>query len=272
MNAKGARAWIVVGLAVLAVAGCSAFKSKKPLLDSSAGMFDKAEVSYRVETARLNAPPRKAAEGQLVSYQPALENRLPDGTTANVQIIYPHPEKREGYARVVVRFERTNDPADAGRIRKWWQSTVSRWSDNDAECETWALDIPHNEFTKVVNDLHNTGFFTAYRTAAEGTQVQAKLDDAKLVSKSWRQVPQLDALIYRVRFEGKKIFGPPVKIDEAVDPFVAGQPTPNSVLAYRALEAQEGVAVISDKEEVAQRPAPLQIVRLPAVEGAPRYR
>jgi hypothetical protein len=233
-------------------------------------------VSYRVETAKLNAPPRKPVEGQLVSYQPAVENRLPEDAVANVRIAYPHPEKRDGYAQVIVRFERSGKSAQSGRFAKWWHSAKSRWSSSEESCETWVLDIPHNELAKLVNDLHNNGFFAGYKTAAEGTQVQAKLNDAKVVSKTWRQVPQLDALIYRVRNEGRRISGPPAKIDDAVDPFLVRAtpgPTPNSVLAYRQLQPDEGYAFITDRNQVPIKRLPaVQVVRLPPVEGVRQYR
>jgi len=46
------RLWLSALLGLL-VAGCAAMQGRKPKLDSSAGMFKKAEVNYRIETARI---------------------------------------------------------------------------------------------------------------------------------------------------------------------------------------------------------------------------
>jgi hypothetical protein len=266
VNAKlRCRLLVAVLVAAAAFAGCSAFQGK-PLLDSAAGMFDKADVSYRVETARINqhSPQASRAEGQLVSYQSATERPLPPDALADVQIAFPHPQKREGYAQVTVRLFDAS-AADTGRMSQWWKSglKLTGLSGEGQPQETWMLDIPQNELAGIINDLHNSGFFTSYDKPAEGPQIQTKLDGAK-VSKTWRQVPQLDALIVRVRSQGRLLSSPK---GEAGDLFqgLAG-PTPSSVAVYRKLNEDEGVAIASDADQSPLTdPAALQVVRLPPV-------
>lgn len=255
----------LVGLLALAaaIAGCSAFSSGKTRLDSSAGMFDKAEVSYRVDAARLNAAPRP--EGQLVSYQPQAVAALPAGSEAEVDIVYPHPEKREGHAQVTVRVFASKNSGEEGRISKWWKSglKLSGLSSTAAPLEVWTLDVPQNDVAGIINGLHNTGYFTSYEKPAEGAQVETVLDGAK-VSKTWRQVPQLDALIVRVRTQGRLISSP--KVETPIPSHGIAGKTPASVQAYRKLQEEEGTAMVSDLEQTPfPAPAAFQVVRLPPV-------
>ncbi len=245
-------------------------KGSKPRLDSSAGMFKKAEVSYRVEAGKINQlPPRYGrTEGQLVSYQPPTAGRLPAGTVADVQIAFPHPEKREGYAQVIVRVEEPRGPS-AEEI-KWWKKAAnwSPWKGKPAVLETWVLDIPQNELSGIINDLHNSGYFTSYDKTAAGAELVTQLDGAK-VSKSWRHVPQLDELVVRVRTHGRLLSNPKGPASSLFKG-LAG-PAPSSVRAYRELNDEEGSVVVSDANGPPLPSAPaFQIVRLPAVNGMVR--
>lgn len=269
MNAKlRGRLLVAVLVPAAAMAGCSGLRSK-PLLDSAAGMFDKAELSYRVETARVD-PAAPRVEGQLVSYQPDAGKPLPAGSVADVQIAFPHPQKREGYAQVTVRLFDAPSAGDTGRLGQWWKSSL-KWTGLSGEGvpqETWVLDLPQNELAGIINDLHNSGFFTSYDKPTEGARIQTQLDGAK-VNKTWRQVPQLDALIVRVRSQGRLLSSPK---GEASNLFqgLAGR-TPSSVAAYRKLNEDEGLATVSDLGDTTiARPAAFQVVRLPPVDGIRR--
>jgi hypothetical protein len=249
-----------------AMAGCSAFQGK-PLLDSSAGMFDKAELNYRIETSRID-PAVSRVEGQLVSYQSAAaEKPLPVGFVADVAIAFPHPEKRQGYAQVTVRLFDAGAAGESGGMGQWWKSGLKGSGlvgQGKAE-EMWRLDIPQNELAGIINDLHNSGFFTSYDKPSEGAQIQTRLDGAK-VSKTWRQVPQLDALIVRVRSQGRLLSSPKGEANNLFQG-LAGS-APSSVLAYRKLHEEEGMAVASDLGDSPLSPPPaFQVVRLPPVGG-----
>jgi hypothetical protein len=251
-------------------AGCAALKGSKPRLDSSAGMFDRAEVSYRVEASRINRlqPRASGVEGQLVSYQPPLDMRLPQNAFADVQIAFPHPDKREGYAQVTVRVVTPpgQEPAEGGN---WWSKSVFNFSAlkrKDAVLETWVLDLPQNELSAIINDLHNSGYFTRYDKTAAGAQIQTQLDGAK-VSKTWRQVPQLDALVVRVRTQGRLLSNPKGSASNLFQG-LAG-PAPSSVRVYRELHKDEAVAMASDRHDAPLAAAPaFQVVRLPPVGAA----
>jgi hypothetical protein len=123
------------------------------------------------------------------------------------------------------------------------------------------MDIPQEELCQIINDLHTSGYFTP-REKAEGSQIEAQLDGVKS-SKSWRQVSQLDALIVRVRTQGRLTSNPK---GSAPSLFKGLATAPSSVLAYRELNKEEGSAVASDRSD---SPLPqagtFQIVRLPAV-------
>lgn len=258
----------LVGLLALAaaMAGCSAFNRGKPRLDSSAGMFDQAEVSYRVDAARLNAMSRP--EGQLVSYQPDSAAKLPAGAEAEVEIVFPHPDKREGYAEVTVRVFGNKNNSEEGRFSQWWKSglKMSGFSASSVALEVWALDVPQNDVAGIINSLHNTGYFTSYDKPAEGVKIETVLDGAK-VSKTWRQVPQLDALIVRVRTQGRLLSSPKSETPNLFESVTSK--TPASVQAYRKLHDEEGTAMASDLEQTPfPAPAAFQVVRLPPVDSS----
>ena len=259
-------------LAALAVAGCSALKSRDVPLDASSGLFDEASIRYRVESARINGALREPREGQLVSYEEPLPGKLPANSTASLEIEYPHPEKKPGYGRVLVRIEGQprSESADPPAWKRWWSAAASgvpglkQWN---SDKETWVLDLRQGEVSAVIQQLQASGYFDNYEKPAEAAEISTELDGTKL-SKGWRQVPALDALIVRVRTEGRLISS--TKAPGVGDP---SQPPANSVVAYRQMLAEDaGVAVASDDAPQPAQPAFVPvIVRLPAVDAPARY-
>lgn len=249
-------------VAGLATAGCSALKPEIPL-DASAGMFDRASIAYRVEAARINTARPAAREGQLVSYTTAPSAPLPANSVASVQVKYPHPDKKPGAAQVVVRIE------DAAGTSAWswkhWLAVASGHRYENRALETWTLDIPHNEVAQIVNGLQTAGYFQDYEKSADAARVETELDGVEM-NKSWRQVPELDALIVRVRTEGRLIAS--LKAPGAYDP---AQPPPASVVAYREMLADDAAVAFASDEPPAKPASPggavPSIVRLPAVDS-----
>jgi hypothetical protein len=271
---RAALAGALVSLA--AVAGCSVFKSGNVPLDSSAGLFDKARLRYEVDTDRVNstAAPRRG-EGQLVSYQQQATPRLPVNARASVDIRYPHPNKREGMAQVQVRIKSHagKKSAEAPAWKRWWLSTrdvLPGWNDAGSANETWVLDIPKSELATIVSRLNTSGYFAGYEKS-EGTEIVTELDGSK-VAKSWHQVPEIDALVMRVRTEGRLVSSSGARNKpEAKEPFA-------SVAIYRSLlakdkkiaPAEEGFAMATDEASPIRPVQHLEIVRLPAVGGPVR--
>jgi hypothetical protein len=132
----------------------------------------------------------------------------------------------------------------------------------------------------IVSRLHTSGYFAGYEKA-EGTEIETELDGSK-VSKSWHQIPEMDALVVRVRTEGRLVSstkaqvkkGAPAKDEKDKDEKDKGMFA--SVALYRSFMAKdkktdngpEGFALATDLYEApyAAPPVhPLEIVRLPAV-------
>jgi hypothetical protein len=251
-------------LTSLAVAGCSALKGPEVPLDASAGMFDRASIGYRVETARINTALRSppSSEGQLVAYRPTHSAALPADSVASVQIKYPHPQKKAGYAQVVVRID--DAASAAGWTWKHWLAIAGGYTYVSEAQEVWTLDIPQRELSQIVNRLQTSGYFQQYETADAAT-FETELDGVAF-NKSWRQLPELDALIVRVRTEGRLISS--IKAPGAADLL---QPPAASVVAYREMLAEDsGVAFASDQPAAAPLAAEgvmPRIVRLPAVDA-----
>jgi hypothetical protein len=263
-------------LTLVAMAGCSVFNTKGVPLDSSAGLFDKARLSYQVDTDRINTSAATGREGRLVSYHQGPAAHLPVNARASVDIRYPHPEKRAGMARVEVRIASHggSKPADAAAWKRWWLVTRDAVPGlkGDATTEIWTLDIPKSELATIVSRLNSSGYFAGYEKS-EGTEIATELDGSK-VAKSWHQLPELDTLIVRVRTEGRL-----VSSSKAPDKPQAKESFA-SVAFYRSLLAKEkkndstpeGYAVASDEHDDS-RVVPAQhveIVRLPEVNGRVR--
>jgi hypothetical protein len=251
-----------------ALTGCSLLQSDDVKLDASSGLYDEARIRYRVDTARLNASQAPRASGaQLVSYQQA--GGWPAGWQAAIDIEYPHPQGRPGMALVTLRVEdrpsgKPAVPSDAGSLwRQWWELTREELPvlARKAQYEVWTLDLPRDELSEILDQLRSGGFFEEYAGQLEGSEVTTELDGAQL-TRSWRQVPHLDALVERVRAQGKLA---------STNRRPEGSQPAASVLAYRQIAAEEeGFAVASDAEAAAPGPsaAPPTIVRLPG--PAPR--
>ncbi len=276
-------------LAVATLTGCSVFKSREVPLDSSAGLFDKAHLSYQVDTDRINTLPAARGDAQLVSYHESTAPRLPANAQASVDIRYPHPEKREGFAQVRVRIEghASEKPAGASALTRWLVVTRNQVTGfaKAGSHEIWTLDIPKSEVAMIVSRLHTSGYFAGYEKA-EGTEIETELDGSK-ISKSWHQIPEMDALVVRVRTEGRLVSSTKAPAKKAApakgeqDKEEKDEGLFASVALYRTFMANdkkadngpEGFALATDLYETpyAAPPVhPLEIVRLPAVGNTVR--
>jgi hypothetical protein len=267
---------------MMAAVGCSTFGKQAPN-DTASGGFEKARLSYRVDTDRLNGR-KSQAEGTLVSYNGAPSNKLPANSKASLEIRSPHPDKREGLAQVRVRIESQGESSGVAWLA-WWRSAKEElpglkgagWTQ-----ETWVLDIPQSELRGILGSLRGAGYFYTFAPPHDATLLETELDGTRL-TKKWTQVRELDALIYRARTEGRLV-------SSTKAPSGASGEVGPSVAAYRDALAQEGAAVASDMEPapnqthsptavpvghiapVQTAPGGVQMVRLPPVESAPTRR
>lgn len=240
---------LLVVLAMLA--GCSALGGKKVASNGTPASFDKARLSYRIETDRLNGSRRKEAGSKLASFHQAPLHPLPVGAYAMLEVYYPHPDRKAGLAQVRVRIE-NQQPKSGSKLLSWWSKAkeeLPRLAGSAGWQETWVVDIPQSELKQLVNALGEAGYFYAFAPPHDATLVETELDGTRL-TKKWTQVPELDALVHRARTEGRlasstKVAGTTPLDDPAM-----------SASAYRQLLAQEqGTAVATDLPPANSGPA-----------------
>jgi len=234
---------------ICALAGCSAHSRSAVPIDATAGLYDRAQLTYRIDAGRLNVPVAVARiEGQLVSYDSLPSLAATDHSLGTVSLYYPHPAGRAGVALAEVTIETMARSNSSSPLRP---TTRGRWSRNrllpsnwagktsyDAR-EVWQLDLSKAELDQVVSHLNAAGFFGKYASAPSmGVEVATDLD-GRVVTKKWQPVPELDAIMLRVRQQGQLVAyhqSPSARQAQSLDL--------SSLVAYRHLDATttEGLA------------------------------
>ena len=202
----------VVTIAVLSSAGCSALPSRDAPIGAAATMYNRVELNYRAETSRINVLAAAAhGDARLVSYQTAAPSYLPDGALATVRIRYPHPDKsKPGFAAIRVDLEGSPDGKvtaveETSLWKRWWQSTREEMPGLKGAGwvhETWTVDLPRDELDRLVAGLRRDDFFGERSASAPSSHLLAEVDGLSR-RKDWNQLPELDAVLLRVRGEGK---------------------------------------------------------------------
>ncbi|HEX4149572.1 MAG TPA: hypothetical protein VHY20_11320 [Pirellulales bacterium] len=226
-----------IGCLLLALlAGCQlADEVRRPRIDMTAGLYERATLDYKLDASRLCEPIALArVEGQLVSYDQ--QPTAPEAGTAvaTLKVIYPHPDGLPGFAQAEVKIESrlskamlkaaAKEPALSGP--KW---KVAGLKEDEIDYELWRLDLPKVELDRAIGTLTESGFFSVAPATDTGVEVEARLDNVHR-RKQWRQVSGLDGLMLRVRKSGQLV-------SYRRAPSVAGRPAYTSVEAYRALVA-----------------------------------
>ena len=207
--------WMLAAALVAAASGCESLHPRTVQIDAASGRYQSAQLTYQLDNGRLSQPVQTARiEGQQVSYQQLPSTPLPDRSHARLSVQYPHPRGRAGYAlaEVVIESDQRGEKAGATVAKSGFQKFVGGLTDalNDilpgmvygnGVREAWALDIPKEDLDQLVGSLANSGYFNYGPAPTPGVDVLTRLD-GKLIRKNWRQVPELDAFIERVRHEG----------------------------------------------------------------------
>jgi len=265
MLAESSAACVAALCLALACTGCTSPYKTLVRRDSAAGLYERAEVAYRLDASRLSLPLTLAhVEGQLVSYDYAPSNPAPGQSTATLKLIYPHPSGRTELALARVEIESTvpaGENAPSG----------------GAVGETWELDITRGELDRIVSRLNHAGYFDRNARRGEGVRIVSTLD-GESVEKEWEQSAELDQLMVRVRGQGQL-----VGLERPAGFRPHGAP-PASVVAWRDLAARRlaatgapqqpqegelGRSLTSAVHHGLADPAlagPAQISRLPQVE------
>ena len=241
----GLAAALLAAALLAAGSGCESMRPQTVQIDAASGRFQSAQLTYALDTGRLSQPVQTARiEGQQVSYQQLPSTPLPDHSQARLLVQYPHPGNRAGYALAEVIIEsdhrsaKTDDGAGKSGFQKFIGGLTETLNDilpgmtyNDGVREAWALDIPKEDLDQLVGHLAHSGYFQSGPAPTPGVDVLTRLD-GKIIRKPWRQVPELDAFIERVRHEGKLVSYVSPRSGDSAPAEVAGGRN-DSVAAYQ---------------------------------------
>ncbi len=157
-----------------------------------------------------------------------------DWSLSELRVQYPHPDKRENYARVTLQlqpvdygpsFERRSLRAaleegveirkhrrDTRRARWFWERTPNTSGSDGATIVEF--DLPRSDLDRLVGELNDHGFFTRDLLALEGTpperaaQLEVRLD-RRWTARAWSDEPALEALATRVYEQGRTSIADP---------------------------------------------------------------
>jgi hypothetical protein len=180
----------LLGAAVLGSSGCAKWKKQPMALDSVACMYDRAQITYRVDASRLRLPLAVSkVEAQHVSYQESPSSPEPGNSIGTLIVRYPHPlgKPDAALAEVVI------DSHPKGVTRP-----------TDIIHEVWTLDIAKNDLDQIVGRLRDTRYFREPAKGETGVHLTASLDKITM-DKAWDQVPELNLLMQQVRSRGQLV-------------------------------------------------------------------
>lgn len=274
----GGWAWAAVLLA--AATGCESLQPRSVQIDAASGRYQSAQLTYQLDTGRLSQPVQTARiAGQQVSYQQQPSSPLPDRSLARLSVQYPHPRGKADFALAEVIIESDPRPVkgSSGVDKSSWQRFTSAFSEamndilpgmkyGDGVREAWALDIPKSDLDQLVGELANSGYFSYGPETKPGIEVFTRLD-GKIIRKTWRQVPALDAFIERVRHEGQLVSykRPPNSEGQPAD---AGGGRNDSVAAFQQQQQRQ---MQQTAPPVQPFPANVDYIAQQAGQPAPQY-
>jgi hypothetical protein len=196
------------------LAGCSSLPWHKVPLDAASGFYQSASLTYRLDAGQLQQPLDVVKiEGQAISYEQVASSPLPDQTIGTLALVYPHPAGRSGMAQATFTLTSTTSKAAKPSTASSWNpfkksneptAPAGLTSSQPEVHETWTLDLPSAESDQIFKALSSQNFFNTERPAAKGIQLTVKMNGTE-VQKDWEQVPELNALVQRVRRQGQLV-------------------------------------------------------------------
>lgn len=139
------------------------------------------KLTYRTPSDRLNV-----GGTQLAAFRAGGQPPLAACSTTTLALVSPHPRGRAGFAEATI----VTRPDVAG------QAGMS---------EVWVLDVPQWQAEAIVAKLRAAAFFERSKALGSEIFLAAEVGPEK-ISKNFRAVPELDALILRSRTEGRLVF------------------------------------------------------------------
>lgn len=239
----------------LAVAGCAVVTPQTQIATSRA-RFESALISYRVDSggAGSHDPPAES--------QPAFKAVASKQRTVLLQIQYPHPAGRSGFARlemIVGSPAAGPDNSLAGQLRRALSESAPGIAYAPGVTEAWAMDLSAGELDRLLAQLETAGYFAPGDPGEPGVILTAKIDGCDF-QRAWHRAAELEELCARARKQGKLV--------SHVQPL---EPPP--VLAATASPGAEPPPVSTPWRSAAVVPAQAlepayEITRLPPVDPA----
>lgn len=204
---------VLGALASSLLSGCSWLPKRPVPLDARTGFYQSASLTYRLDAGQLQQPLDVArVEHQAVSYEQVASSPLPDQSIGTLEVTFPHPSGRPGVA--LVKFTLESKPTKAQAAAKSWnpfkkkptgpQPVTTLTTSQPEVYEAWALDIASAESDQLFKLLANDGFYQNERPGAVGASLSVKINGTE-AQKNWNQLPELNALVQRVRREGQLV-------------------------------------------------------------------
>lgn len=244
--------WSFVGWLALAVAGC-AVVTPETQISTTRTRFDTALLSYRVEQA---AAGQDAPVASKLAARPS--SRRPQ--TQLLQIQYPHPAGRAGFARVELVLGAavaTPEKSLAATLRRALNETAPGISYAEGIAEAWGFDLPAVELDRLLEQLEAAGYFSPGDSGDSHVSLTARIDGNDF-QRAWHRSPELDALCVRARKDGKLV-SHQQPLEPA--PVLAGSATPDTPPA--STPWRPGAVIQAQALEPAY-----EITRLPPVDPA----
>jgi len=228
---------LIASLVALSVSGCASTKPKGTIHSvSSSKQHERVSLVYRTESDRLNVGSGLAAE--TVAYQSPAGMVLPGVTVSTLKILHPHPYGVPGHALAKLTFRPTGDQ---GALASGWNPFAGRTGSEleppgpgQQGFETWALDVPLWQVENIVAKLKADNYFSRSKSLQSSAFLGVKLDDVGF-GKNYAAVPELDAMLLRVRMQGRPL-GPPVSPQDWAGDAPPGVSTPRGRYPQTALD------------------------------------
>ncbi len=197
------------GLVRPGAGGCAAISTPETQISASRTRFESALIRYRTDPVSAEPSPVAPATGvQLAVFtQPTSQPADARQPTRLLQIQYPSPAGRIGYARVELIIGSTITKSDdkwPAQLRRVLRENMPGMNCAEGIAEAWALDVPASEIEQILERLEEQGYFSAGGSPTAGIFLSAKIDGSEF-QRPWQCCDELEALSRRVRREGKLV-------------------------------------------------------------------
>jgi hypothetical protein len=203
--------------------------------DAQAGFYETARLEYRIDAGKLGQPLDVVrVDGRRVAYEQIASSPLAEQSVGTLVIQYPHPAGRAGAAHVTFSLDSSRQAESDPGLNpfKSGKPALAIAPQHEEVHEVWAMDIPASESDRYFK-LVSTENFYREEGSEDGPARLAVTVDGREVRKPWRQVPELNLLVQRVRREGQLVgYLRPHALAGAPSSAIA------STLAYRQLVAR----------------------------------